>query len=99
MTVPRAAAWFIASLLCNLLGARLLNTLGLLEGLLSPSGWRLLLLVPLAVSFYCARFVAYFVAPGLLLGTLVVWLSRAALTIRRPSDGRALAHPARLPRK
>jgi hypothetical protein len=58
----------VGSALVNLLGARLLDTLGLIEGLLSPAGARLALLVPVAVVFYAGRFFAFFVAPGLLLG-------------------------------
>jgi hypothetical protein len=45
--------------------------------LLSPSGARLALLVPVAVVFYAARFFAFFVAPGLLLGA-------AAATLQPP---------------
>jgi hypothetical protein len=63
------AAYLLAgSALLNLLGARLLDELGLIEGLLSPSGARLALLVPVALVFYAARIFAFFVAPGLLLG-------------------------------
>ena len=64
MSVRRAAAWLVFSLVVNLVSARLLDTLGLLEGLLSPTGGRLLFLVPLAIGFYVSRFVAYFLAPG-----------------------------------
>jgi hypothetical protein len=65
----RTAAYLLAgSALLNLLGAQLLDTLGLIEGLLSPTGARLALLVPVAVVFYAARFFAFFIAPGLLLG-------------------------------
>jgi hypothetical protein len=65
----RTAAYLLAgSALLNLLGAQLLDELGLIEGLLSPSGARLALLVPVALVFYAARFFAFFVAPGLLLG-------------------------------
>ena len=68
MKLRTAAYLFVGSALLNLLGARLLDALGLVEGLLSPSGARLALLVPVAVVFYAARFFAFFVAPGLLLG-------------------------------
>jgi hypothetical protein len=65
----RTAAYLLAgSALLNLLGAQLLDTLGLIEGLLSPTGAQLALLVPVAVVFYTARFFAFFIAPGLLLG-------------------------------
>jgi hypothetical protein len=80
MSLRRAAVWLVVSVLVDLLGARLLDALGLIEGLLSPSGGRLLLLVPVAVSFYAARFVAWFVAPGLLLGALLVTFRTARLT-------------------
>jgi hypothetical protein len=80
MTVRRAAVWLLASALLNVIGAQILDWLGLIEGLLSPSGGRLLLIVPVAVSFYVARFVAWFVAPGLLLGALLVRFRRARLT-------------------
>ncbi|RYZ05117.1 MAG: hypothetical protein EOO73_21155 [Myxococcales bacterium] len=80
MSPARATAWLVSSALMNLLGARLLDWLGLVEGLLAPQGWRLLLIVPLAVSFYAARFIAWFVAPGLLLGALLVSFRKARLT-------------------
>jgi hypothetical protein len=80
MTVRRAAGWVLVSVVLNLAGAQILDRLGLIEGLLSPSGWRLVLIVPLAVSFYSARFIAWFVAPGLLLGALLLRFRRAGLT-------------------
>lgn len=80
MTVRRAALWLVSSALLNVVGATVLDRLGLIEGLLSPNGLRLLLIVPVAVSFYAARFVAWFVAPGLLLGALLVRFRRARLT-------------------
>jgi hypothetical protein len=60
----------ITSALVNALGARVLDGLGLIEGLLSPAGWRLLLIVPLSLAFYGARLFVYFIAPGLLLAEL-----------------------------
>jgi hypothetical protein len=68
MKLRTAACLLAGSSLLNLLGARLLDSLGLIEGLLSPSGARLAVLVPVAVMFYAARFFAFFIAPGLLLG-------------------------------
>ena len=50
--------------------ARLLDSMGLIEGLLSPADASPPLLLPLAAVFYAARFVARFVAPGLVLGAL-----------------------------
>lgn len=83
MSVRRASTWLAVALLLDFLGARCLDALGLVEGLLSPNGGRLLLIVPVAVSFYAARFVAWFVAPGLLLGALGVWLRERRLTSGR----------------
>ena len=40
-------------------------TLGLVESLLSPSGARLALVLPLSVVFFAARLLLFFVAPGL----------------------------------
>ena len=74
----RTAAYLLAgSALLNLLGAQLLDELGLIEGLLSPTGAQLALLVPVAVVFYTARFFAFFVAPGLLLGAGAVCFANA----------------------
>ncbi len=58
--------------LVQLASARALDSIGLIEGLLSPSAASPALLVPLAFVFYAARLFAWFVAPGLVLGALVV---------------------------
>jgi hypothetical protein len=71
MTARNAAALLVASSLVNALGARALDSLGLIEGVLSPSGARILILVPVAALFFAARLCCYFVAPGLLLGALL----------------------------
>jgi hypothetical protein len=72
--MPRRTLGFAAALLLlNLGGAYLLDALGLVEGLLSPNGGRLALLLPLAVLFYAARLLLLFVAPGLVLGALLLW--------------------------
>jgi hypothetical protein len=78
--VRRASIVLVVALSLDFLGAHCLDALGLVEGLLSPNGGRLLLIVPVAVSFYAARFVAWFIAPGLLLGALGVWLRDRRLT-------------------
>ena len=65
------SCWAVAGL-CELIGARVLDTLGLIEGLLSPSGARLAWLIPLAVVFFASRLFAWFVGPGLVLGALLV---------------------------
>jgi hypothetical protein len=74
----------IAALVVELLGARALDALGLIERLLSPHGVSLLLVVPLALVFYAARFTLLFVAPGLL-------LSAALLTVVPRAKRRAAA--------
>lgn len=72
---PRKTVGLAAALLAfDLAGARLLDALGLVEGLLSPSGERLLWLLPLGAGFYVARLLALFVAPGLVIGALAIWL-------------------------
>ena len=73
--LPRRMLTFAAALAAiHLAGAYLLDALGLVEGLLSPSGGRLVYLIPLAVFFYVVRFLALFVAPGLVLGAIVLWV-------------------------
>lgn len=57
----------------NLGGAYLLDALGLVERLLSPSGGIVALLIPLAVVFYAARLLLLFVVPGLVVGALALW--------------------------
>jgi hypothetical protein len=81
VTLRRALGFWLVSALLDVLGARLLDSLGLIEGLLSPSGASALVLLPLAVAFYGARLAARFVAPGLVLGALLV----AAFVSFRPS--------------
>jgi len=81
MTPFKAFAFASAALLLDIGGARVLDALGLIEGLLSPSGAAFALLLPLAVVFYVARFTAWFIAPGLLLGALI----EAMLVSFRPS--------------
>jgi hypothetical protein len=80
MTAKSTLALCVTSALVNAVGARLLDALGLIEGLLSPSGHRLLLIVPLSLVFYGARLFVYFIAPGLLLAELYSLLRR-----RRPN--------------
>jgi hypothetical protein len=73
---PRRTALFAAALVAlHLAGAYALDALGLIESLLSPSGARVLWLVPLAGLFYLVRFTLLFVAPGLALGALLLWLA------------------------
>lgn len=72
MTTSRALWVAGMAVLCDLIGARVLDALGLIEGLLSPSAASPLLLAPLALVFFAARLTAWFVAPGLLVGALLV---------------------------
>ena len=74
MSLRQACGFWLLTLLVDLGGARLLDSLGLIEGLLSPSGARLALLLPLSVAFFAARIVAWFIAPGLALGASLVTL-------------------------
>ncbi len=60
----------------NLGGAYLLDALGLVERLLSPSGGAVAVLIPLAVVFYAARLLLLFVVPGLVVGALALWAFR-----------------------
>jgi hypothetical protein len=80
--MPRRTLVFAAVILVlNLGGAYLLDALGLVEGLLSPHGGTIGLLLPLAVVFYAARISLYFVVPGLLVGALSLWaMERATKT-------------------
>ncbi|HLM74238.1 MAG TPA: hypothetical protein VK459_16145 [Polyangiaceae bacterium] len=80
--MPRRTLVFAAVILVlNLGGAYLLDALGLVEGLLSPHGGTIELLLPLAVVFYAARISLYFVVPGLLVGALSLWaMERATKT-------------------
>jgi hypothetical protein len=82
----KAFAILLTALLLDVGCARGLDALGLIEGLLSPNGPSFALLLPLAVVFYVARFTAWFIAPGLLLGALI----EAAVVSFRPSAGQRI---------
>ena len=72
--MPRRTLVFAAVIfLINLAGAYLLDALGLVEGLLSPHGGSIELLLPLAIVFYTARILLLFAAPGLVVGALLLW--------------------------
>lgn len=61
----------------EILGARILTALGLVESLLSPGGGRALVALPLALIFFAARLLVRFVLPGLLVSSLLLaWLRR-----------------------
>lgn len=91
MSVRSAAALLVISALVDALGARLLDSLGLIEGILSPGGARIVLLLPVATLFFAARLCCYFVAPGLLLGAVLdsirlrFWLPPPQLTSQKAS--------------
>jgi len=71
MSPRRASGLWLFTLLVDVGGARLLDSLGLIEGLLAPSGAWQALLLPLAIVFFTARLFAWFIAPGLALGALL----------------------------
>jgi hypothetical protein len=72
--MPRRTLVFAAVIfLINLAGAYLLDALGLVEGLLSPHGGSIELLLPLAIVFYTARILLLFAVPGLVVGALLLW--------------------------
>lgn len=53
----------------------LLDALGLVESLLSPSGLRVLAVLPLAALFYVVRLALLFVMPGLVAAAVVLWVA------------------------
>ncbi len=92
---PRRACLLAAALWAlDVGGAYVLDALGLVEGLLSPHGAGLALLVPLAAAFYLARLVLLFVAPGFVLGAILLWLADR----RRPAREGATSGPPLSPR-
>jgi hypothetical protein len=78
MTLHKALALGVSCALVDILGARLLDSLDFVQGLLAPNGAQLLLLVPLACAFYGARLVTYFALPALVVAALVFapWRAR-----------------------
>ena len=80
---PRASLklpiFVVALFLVDRVGAHALDALGVVESLLSPSGARVLVILPLCVLFFAARLLLVFVAPGLVLASL----ARRLLEIRR----------------
>ena len=80
MSLRSASGLWLFTLLVDVGGARLLDSLGLIEGLLAPSGAWQAVLLPLAVVFFAARLFTWFIAPGLALGALL-----AARLHRRPA--------------
>jgi hypothetical protein len=73
---PRRTLMLAGAVLVLHLGvAYALDAAGLIESLLSPSGARILVVLPLAVLLYALRLVAYFVIPGLIVGSLLGWIT------------------------
>lgn len=73
---PRRTCLVAAAVLAlHLVVAYALDAAGLIESLLSPSGTRVLWILPLAILLYLLRFAAYFVVPGLVVGSLLVWIA------------------------
>lgn len=52
-----------------------LDALGLVESLLSPSGLRVVAVLPLAGLFYVVRLALIFVMPGLVAAAVVLWVA------------------------
>lgn len=87
---PRRTFFFASVIgLLHLVVAYGLDAAGLIESLLSPSGPRLLWILPLAVLLYALRLAVYFVVPGLVTGSLLLWMIRRS-TSDRPGIGRFL---------
>ena len=85
MTLHKALVLGLCCALIDLLGARLLDSVGVVEGLLAPSGAQLLLLVPVVCAFYGARLIAHFALPALVVAALVLAPRRA--TCRSQASG------------
>lgn len=69
----------VVILVTHTLIAYALDAAGLIESLLSPSGTRVFWILPLAVIFYALRITAYFIVPGVVVGSLILgaWTNRA----------------------
>lgn len=76
--MPRALFVAAGILVLHLACAYALDAAGLVESLLSPSGGRLLWVLPMAVVFYALRLAAYFVVPGVVMGCAILWLVNKA---------------------
>jgi hypothetical protein len=76
--LPRRTLIFaVALVMIEVLGVRILASMGLVESLLSPDGGRALVALPVAVLFFAARLLVRFVLPGLVASALVIaWLRR-----------------------
>ncbi len=76
--LPRRTLIFAVALVTiEILGLRILASMGLVESLLSPDGGRALVALPIAVIFFAARLLVRFVLPGLAASSLLIaWLRR-----------------------
>jgi len=70
----RTIAFALGLMLLHVACAYALDAAGLVESLLSPSGAQLLWILPLAVIFYALRITVFFVVPGVVAGSVIVWL-------------------------
>jgi hypothetical protein len=87
MTLHKALALGVGCALVDILGARLLDSVGFVQGLLAPNGAQLRLLIPLACAFYGARLITYFVLPPLVVATLASAARPLARSMRCWRDG------------
>lgn len=76
--LPRRTLIFaVVLVMIEVLGVRILASMGLVESLLSPDGGRALVALPVAVLFFAARLLVRFVLPGILVSSLLLaWLGR-----------------------
>ena len=76
--LPRRTLIFaVVLLMIEILGVRILASMGLVESLLSPDGGRALVALPIAVIFFAARLLVRLVLPGILVSSLLfAWLGR-----------------------
>ena len=76
--LPRRTLIFaVVLVVIEVLGVRILASMGLVESLLSPDGGRALVALPIAVIFFLARLLVRFVLPGILASSLLLaWLGR-----------------------
>ena len=76
--LPRRTLIFAVALVTiEILGVRILASMGLVESLLSPDGGRALVALPIALIFFAARLLVRFVLPGLVASSLLIaWLRR-----------------------
>ena len=74
----RTLFWAAVIVLLHIVVAYVLDAAGLIESLLSPSGVRLLWILPLAMLLYALRLTVYFIVPGVVVGSILEWIANGA---------------------